>query len=57
MQIVTLITDFGIKDHYAALLKGTILDHNADIQLIDVTHHVDTHDIRTYLRADFLYLL
>jgi len=46
MQIVTLISDFGIKDHYASLLKGEILNLNSDIQLIDVTHQVDTYDIR-----------
>jgi S-adenosylmethionine hydrolase len=46
MQLVTIISDFGIKDHYAALLKGTILNLNSDIQIIDVTHKVDTHDIR-----------
>ncbi|MBT8190052.1 MAG: SAM-dependent chlorinase/fluorinase [Saprospiraceae bacterium] len=46
MQIVTLISDFGIKDHYASLLKGTILNLNSDIQFVDVTHLVDTYDIR-----------
>lgn len=46
MQIVTLISDFGIKDHYAALLKGSILKINSDAQIIDVTHQVDTYDIR-----------
>lgn len=46
MQTVTIISDFGIKDHYAALLKGAILSHHKDIQFIDVSHQVDTHDIR-----------
>lgn len=46
MQIVTIISDFGTRDHYNALLKGTILNLNSDIQIIDVTHEVDTHDIR-----------
>lgn len=46
MQAVTIISDFGIKDHYAALLKGSILNLNSDLQIIDVTHQVDTHDIR-----------
>jgi len=54
MQIVTIISDFGTKDHYAALLKGAILSHNSDVQIIDITHDVDTHDIRQasyYLNA------
>ena len=46
MQTVTIISDFGIKDHYAALLKGAVLSHHKDVQFVDVTHQVDTHDIR-----------
>jgi len=46
MQTVTIISDFGIKDHYSALLKGAVLSHHKDVQFIDVTHQVDTHDIR-----------
>ncbi len=46
MSIVTIISDFGQKDHYAALLKGAILTNNPTIQIIDITHEVDTHDIR-----------
>ena len=46
MSIVTIISDFGQKDHYAALLKGAILTNNPSINIIDITHEVDTHDIR-----------
>ena len=46
MRAVTIISDFGIKDHYAAQLKGAILTHHAGLQIIDVSHQVDTHDIR-----------
>lgn len=45
-RAVTIISDFGIKDQYVAILKGTMLKHHAEIQLIDVSHQVDTHDIR-----------
>lgn len=45
MQIVSLTTDFGIKDHYAAVLKGSILSRNKDVNIIDVSHQVETHDI------------
>ncbi|MBT8232569.1 MAG: SAM-dependent chlorinase/fluorinase [Saprospiraceae bacterium] len=45
MQVVTLISDFGESDYYAALLKGAILSHNSDIQIIDISHDIDTHDI------------
>ena len=46
MQIVTIISDFGTQDYYAALLKGSILKLNSDLQIIDVSHEIDTHDIR-----------
>jgi len=46
MQIVTLISDFGQTDYYCALLKGSILNLNSDIQIVDVTNDIDTYDIR-----------
>jgi len=46
MRAVTLISDFGIKDQYTALLKGAILRHHNALHFVDVSHQVDTHDIR-----------
>mgnify|MGYP001550137169 CR=1 FL=1 len=46
MQLVSIISDFGTRDYYAALLKASILNLNSDIQIVDVTHEIDTHDIR-----------
>ena len=46
MQLVSLISDFGIKDYYAALLKASILKQNSDLQIIDVSHDIETYDIR-----------
>ena len=46
MQIVTIISDFGTRDHYNALLKGSILNLNANVNIVDITHECDTHDIR-----------
>lgn len=54
MRAVTIISDFGLKDHYSAMLKGAILSHHQDLLLVDVSHQVDTHDIREaayFLRA------
>ena len=45
MQIVTLTTDFGLKDHYVGVLKGTILSKKPDLNIVDITHEVETHDI------------
>lgn len=45
MQIVTLTTDFGTKDYYAAALKGNFLKQADNIQIIDISHSISTHDI------------
>jgi S-adenosylmethionine hydrolase len=43
---ITLLTDFGTKDHYVASMKGVILRINPQCTLIDITHHVRPQDIR-----------
>jgi len=45
MQIVTLTTDFGIKDYYAAYLKGRILSATNQVTIIDITHQIDAYNI------------
>ena len=45
MQIVTLITDYGTRDHYVGVLKGVILRIAPDVRLVDITHEVDPHDV------------
>lgn len=45
MQIVSLITDFGISDYFVADLKASILSQYADIQFVDVSHQIASHDI------------
>lgn len=44
--IITLLTDFGIKDHYVASMKGVILNINPQCNLVDITHEVRPHDIQ-----------
>jgi S-adenosyl-L-methionine hydrolase (adenosine-forming) len=43
--IITLTTDFGLRDHYVAAMKAVLLRHCSDARLIDVTHQVPRHDI------------
>jgi hypothetical protein len=45
-SLITLLTDFGTKDHYVASMKGTILNINPQCTLIDITHHVNPQDIK-----------
>jgi len=43
--VITLLTDFGIDDSYAAAVKGVILSINPEAVLVDVTHSVRPQDI------------
>lgn len=45
MHIVTLTTDFGTADYYAAQFKGDILRHKADVQIIDLSHDIPIRNI------------
>lgn len=45
MQIVTLITDFGLEDHYAGLVKGALLSRHLPLNIIDITHNIKNFDI------------
>lgn len=45
MQIVTLTTDLGLKDHYVASLKGQLLSKTTNIQLIDISHDIQPFNI------------
>jgi len=45
MQIVTLLTDYGTRDHYVAAVKGVILDLAPRVTIVDITHEVEAHDI------------
>lgn len=44
-RIVTLTTDFGIKDHYVGAMKGAMLTINPDILIVDITHQIPPQDI------------
>jgi S-adenosylmethionine hydrolase len=39
MSIITLTTDYGLKDHFVGALKGKILSESSSI--IDISHHID----------------
>ncbi|HEX8563312.1 MAG TPA: SAM-dependent chlorinase/fluorinase [Flavobacterium sp.] len=41
MSIITLTTDYGLKDHFVGALKGKILSELADATIVDVSHDVD----------------
>lgn len=44
--IITLLTDFGTRDHYVATMKGVILKINPKCLLIDISHEVNKQNIK-----------
>lgn len=51
MAIITLTTDWGIKDYYVSAVKGTILTEYPEANIVDVSHLVPPFDI---LQASFI---
>ena len=45
MPIITLTSDWGIKDHYLASVKGAILKQIPEARIIDISHHIPPHDL------------
>ena len=43
--VITLTTDFGVRDPYVAEMKAVILGLNPAVRLVDVTHEVPAHDV------------
>ena len=44
--IITLLTDFGTKNHYVGILKGVILGINRSVRIIDISHEIPSQDVR-----------
>jgi len=45
MSIITLTTDWGLKDHYLGAVKGTILNTLPDAKIVDISHKVPPFDL------------
>ncbi|MFA5296777.1 MAG: SAM-dependent chlorinase/fluorinase [Lutibacter sp.] len=45
MSIITLTTDFGIKDHFVGAVKGTIYSELPDARIVDITHQISPFNI------------
>ena len=41
MSIITLTTDYGLKDHFVGALKGKILTENSEATIVDISHNID----------------
>ena len=45
MSIITLTTDFGLKDYYVAALKGNIITQFDQARIIDISHDIRKNNI------------
>ena len=43
--LITLLTDFGLADGYAGILRGVILGINPQATIVDLTHEVPPQDV------------
>ena len=44
--IITLTTDFGVKDPYVAEMKATILNISPNSTIVDITHQIQKFNVR-----------
>jgi S-adenosyl-L-methionine hydrolase (adenosine-forming) len=47
MSIITITTDFGLKDWYVACMKGVILSINPKATIVDICHEIPAQDINS----------
>src|SRR5881394_3663420 len=43
--VIALLTDFGLRDHYAGTMKGVALGICPDATVVDITHDLPAHDV------------
>lgn len=43
--ILTLLTDFGLRDGFVASLKGVVLARAPDVRFIDISHEIEPQDV------------
>ena len=43
--VIALLSDFGVRDHYAGTMKGVMLGICPEAVFVDVSHEVPAHDI------------
>ena len=43
--VITLMTDFGTRDHFVGVMKGVIINISPQARIVDITHAVPPQDI------------
>ena len=44
-SVITLTTDFGIKDHYVGSVKGALFNELENVNIVDVSHNISPFNI------------
>ncbi len=58
MPIVTLTSDIGLQDYLTGAIKGLLLQHCPNAQVVDISHHISPFNLpqATYIcRSAFRY--
>ena len=45
MRVITLTTDFGLRDGYAGVVKGVIWKITPEVQIADISHQISPQDV------------
>ncbi len=45
MNLITLTTDFGLKDPFVGMMKGVIYGINSSVTIVDISHGIESQDI------------
>ncbi len=45
MVVITLLSDFGLKDPYVGQMKGVILSICPDATIVDISHDIGRHNV------------
>lgn len=45
MSIVTLLSDWGLSDYYAAAVKGRLYSEWPEVRIVDISHQIPKYDI------------
>lgn len=45
MSLITLTTDFGLKDHFVGAVKGAIYSELPDVTIVDISHDISPFNI------------
>jgi len=45
MSIITLTSDWGLKDHYLAVVKASIFSQLSEVNIVDISHLIPQYDI------------